>query len=54
MIVRSGLVHVVKPGPEFAELATNDLGETCLATPALSAGRLFFRTRSQLVAIGSK
>jgi len=48
----SGLVHVLAPGPEFARLATNDLGEPCLATPALSAGRLFFRTRSQLVAIG--
>lgn len=50
----SGLVHVLAPGPEFARLATNDLGEPCLATPALSAGRLFFRTRSQLVAIGAK
>jgi outer membrane protein assembly factor BamB len=49
----SGTVHVVKPGPEFAELAKNDLGEPCLATPALSAGRLFFRTRSQLVAIST-
>ena len=50
----SGIVHVVKPGVEFTELARNDLGEPCLATPALSAGRLFFRTRSQLVAIGAK
>jgi outer membrane protein assembly factor BamB len=47
----SGRVHVVKPGPEFVQLADNDLGETCLATPALSAGRIFFRTRHHLVAV---
>lgn len=50
----SGLVHVIAPGPEFKSLAVNDLGETCLATPAISAGRIFFRTRSQLMAVGAK
>lgn len=48
----SGRVHVVKPGTEFTQLADNDLGETCLATPAISAGRLFFRTRHHLLAVG--
>lgn len=46
-----GDVHVVKAGPEFQVLATNSLGETCMATPAISEGTLFFRTRSQLIAI---
>ncbi len=35
-------------------LATNDMGETCMASPALSEGVLYIRTRNQLVAIGEK
>ena len=34
--------------------ATNDLGETCMATPAISDGTLLFRTRSKLIAIANK
>jgi outer membrane protein assembly factor BamB len=49
-----GLVFVVKAGPKFQVLSTNDLGETCMATPAISAGELFFRTRNHLMAISSK
>lgn len=48
----SGQVYVVRAGPKFQLLATNDLGETCLATPAISAGTLYFRTRHQVVAVG--
>ncbi len=47
-----GEVHVVKAGPEFEVLATNELGETCMATPAVAAGTLIFRTRHRLTAIG--
>ena len=46
-----GEVHVVAAGPEFEKVATNDLGETCMSTPALSEGVLYFRTRHHLVAI---
>lgn len=46
-----GQVHVVTAGPDFEVVAVNELGETCLATPALSEGVLFFRTRGHLVAI---
>jgi outer membrane protein assembly factor BamB len=49
-----GEVHVVRAGKEYQLLATNDLGETCLAAPAASAGMLFFRTRSQLVAVANE
>ena len=49
-----GSVHVVKAGSKFQILSKNDLGETCMATPAISAGELFFRTRSHLVAITAK
>jgi len=48
-----GNVFVVPARPEFAVLTVNTLGESCLSTPALSDGTLFFRTRSQLVAVGS-
>jgi hypothetical protein len=48
-----GDVFVVRVGPHFELLACNQLDEICLATPALSAGRLFFRTREHLVVVGS-
>jgi outer membrane protein assembly factor BamB len=47
-----GTVYVVAAGEKFSIVATNKLGETCMATPALSGGTLFYRTREQLIAIG--
>jgi outer membrane protein assembly factor BamB len=47
-----GEVHVIEAGAKFRVLAVNQLGETCLATPAISRGTLFFRTRGQVVAVG--
>ena len=50
-----GDVVVVKAGvPELKILAKNPLGEICLSTPAISDGELFFRTRTQLIAISAK
>ncbi len=49
----SGDVDVVRAGPVFEMLATNSLGETVLATPAVSDGILLFRTRGHLVAVGA-
>jgi outer membrane protein assembly factor BamB len=51
-VSEEGQVHVVKAGPAFEVLAVNDLGEVTMATPAISDGVLYFRTRSSLVAIG--
>jgi outer membrane protein assembly factor BamB len=48
-----GKVFVVPASPEFSVAATNELGETCMATPALADGILYFRTRGQLIAIGA-
>jgi hypothetical protein len=45
------MVVVLKAGPELEVLATNDLGESCLATPAIADGRLFFRTRKKLICV---
>jgi len=47
-----GEVFVVQAGPEFRLLSVNPLGETHLATPAVSEGRLFFRTRGHVVCVG--
>ena len=47
-----GQVFVVEPGGEFALLGTNEMNESCFATPAISGDMLFVRTRAQLYAIG--
>ncbi|MDE0301019.1 MAG: PQQ-binding-like beta-propeller repeat protein [Candidatus Poribacteria bacterium] len=46
-----GDVYVIKAGPEFNVLATNPMGDICMATPAISEGTLFFRTRNHLIAV---
>ncbi len=48
-----GNVYLVPAKPAFAVVATNTLEETALATPAISAGTLYYRTRDKLVAIGA-
>jgi outer membrane protein assembly factor BamB len=47
-----GAVFVVKPGPDFTVLATNQMREVCMATPAISEGTIFFRTQNHIVAVG--
>jgi outer membrane protein assembly factor BamB len=49
-----GNVFVVPATATFSVVATNPLGETCLSTPAIADGTLFFRTRDKLIAIGAK
>jgi outer membrane protein assembly factor BamB len=46
-----GDVYVVKAGTTFEQLAVNPLGEVAMATPAISDGVMFFRTRAHLIAI---
>jgi outer membrane protein assembly factor BamB len=43
-----GRTFVVKAGPEFEVLRTNELDELCLSTPAVSQGRLLIRTANKL------
>jgi outer membrane protein assembly factor BamB len=47
-----GQTYVLKAGPEFHLLATNTLGDPCLATPAIADGMLFVRTQRYLFGIG--
>jgi outer membrane protein assembly factor BamB len=48
-----GAVFVVAAAPEYRLAGSNELHETCLATPAIADGTLFFRTREKLIAIGA-
>ena len=48
----AGMVYVVKAGREFEILGENDMAETVMSTPAISNGRLFFRTRTHVVCVG--
>jgi hypothetical protein len=43
---------VVEAGSTFKHLATNSMGETIMATPALSDGVMYVRGASTLFAIG--
>jgi outer membrane protein assembly factor BamB len=49
-----GDVVVLRAGAAPEVLATNPLGEVCMATPALSEGVLFFRTKGHVVAMGNR
>ena len=48
-----GETFVLKAGPEFELLHVNRLGARTLASPALVDGRWYFRTRNELICIGS-
>jgi outer membrane protein assembly factor BamB len=48
----SGRVTVVRAGPTFEVLARNDVGESVVASPALSQGCLFLRGDRHLYCIG--
>ena len=47
-----GIVHVIAASKEFKILAKNPLGEASRSTPAVSGGRMFIRTYSQLICVG--
>lgn len=48
-----GDVFVVAAGANFEQLAQNPTGEVVMATPAISEGVLYFRTRQHLIAVGA-
>jgi outer membrane protein assembly factor BamB len=49
-----GDVLVIAAGPTFKHLATNPMGESLMATPALSEGVMYLRSARHLFAIGRK
>lgn len=48
----NGFVTVLAQGPQLKILAKNDIGGSCIASPAIADGKLFFRTREKLICIG--
>jgi outer membrane protein assembly factor BamB len=48
-----GECYVVKQGPEFEILAVNKLEEIFCASPAVSSGKIFLRSRKHLYCIGN-
>jgi hypothetical protein len=48
-----GQTFVLEVGPEFKLLHVNELNARTLASPALVDGRWYFRTDSELIAIGN-
>ena len=49
-----GDVFVVKAGPQFELLASNQVGEVLMATPAISDGMLIVRGQNHVFAFGEK
>lgn len=47
----AGAVHVVQAGTAYAPLVVSELGEECMATPAVHKGTIYWRTRGHLVAV---
>ncbi|HEX9366080.1 MAG TPA: PQQ-binding-like beta-propeller repeat protein [Vicinamibacterales bacterium] len=54
IINEDGVTSVLKAGPQFAVLAENELDDYTLSSPAVSGGRIFFRTTKYLWAIGGR
>ena len=48
----TGLVFVVPVADQFSVAAINPMDETCMASPAISEGTLFIRSRHKLIAVG--
>ncbi|MGB2715324.1 MAG: PQQ-binding-like beta-propeller repeat protein [Vicinamibacterales bacterium] len=51
MASEDGRIFVLKAGPAYELLSTNDMAESTLATPALSEGMMLWRTQGHVVAI---
>ena len=49
-----GDIHVFDAGPEYKHLATNTMGEICMATPAFSGDLMFIRTHKALYAVENR
>ena len=46
-----GVTLVLRPGPKYDELARNSIGETCLASIAVSQGHFYIRSSEHLYSI---
>jgi len=53
-LASAGKTYVVKAGPKFEILATNELGDESHASPAIADGKLFLKGRRMLYCVGAK
>ena len=51
LLSAEGETLVLRPGAKYEEIATNDLGETCYASMAVSQGNFFIRSAQHLYCI---
>jgi len=47
-----GVTTIIRPGPKFDVVTTNELGEDCYASAAISQGQIYLRAEKHLYAIG--
>jgi outer membrane protein assembly factor BamB len=50
----NGKIAVIKAGPEYKLIAENPVGDIFMTTPAVTEGKIFFRTMKYLIAVGVK
>lgn len=50
---QDGMIAVLAREAKVKVLARNDVGEECIATPAIADGRLYLRTRTKLLCVGT-
>jgi outer membrane protein assembly factor BamB len=50
---RSGIMHIVKAGPEFQHVSDSPMGERADCTPAFSEKSIFIRTKNNLYCISN-
>jgi len=54
VVSQAGKISVLKAAGNWEVLATNDLAEECFATPAITDGRIYLRTKTKLYCFGEK
>jgi outer membrane protein assembly factor BamB len=47
----TGRIYVIRAGATYELLATNEMNDVCMATPAISGNALYFRTQHSVVAV---
>ena len=50
----AGKTFILKSGPKFELISTNDLGDLAPSSPAVSQGRIVIKGKQYLYCIGSK
>ncbi len=53
LLSEKGMLLWLATGPAFKDLARGVLGEECRASPAFAAGRLFIRSKQNLICLGA-